>query len=115
MASFTIDTTEVVFGANINGSRQTTGDLQELTCAVTFWDVDEWTTFQSLVTTKYSVHVPLGGAAVLDIVNGPGEGDLVIAGLGSTTAILTSLERSSYLPYDRSQGTAHFLITGPVI
>jgi len=48
-------------------------------------------------------------------VNGPGEGDLVIAGLGSTTAILTNLERSSYLPYSRSQGTATFLITGTVI
>jgi len=115
MASFTIDSTEAVFGANITGSRQSIGDLQQLTCAVTFWDVDEWTTFQSLVTTKYSVHVPLGGTPVLDIVNGPGEGDLVIAGLGSTTAILTNLERTSYLPYNRSQGTATFLITGDAI
>ncbi|HKE95939.1 MAG TPA: hypothetical protein VKB34_16645 [Povalibacter sp.] len=115
MASFTIGATAAIFGANIMGSRQTMGDLQQFTCSVTFWDVDEWTTFQSLITTKYSVHVPLGGDPVVDIVNGPGEGELVIAGLGSTTAILTSLERSSYLPYDRSQGTATFLITGTAI
>jgi len=115
MASFTIASTAAIFGANITGSRQTIGDLQQLTCSVTLWDVSEWTDLQSLVTTKYHVHVPLGGAAIVDIVNGPGEGDLVIAGLGSTTAILTNLERSSYLPYSRSQGTATFLITGTVI
>ena len=115
MASFTIASTVAIFGANITGSRQTIGDLQQLTCAVTFWDISEWTTFQSLVTTKYHVHAPLGGSAVVDIVNGAGEGTLVITGLGSTDAILTNLERSSYLPYNRSQGTATFLITGSAI
>jgi hypothetical protein len=115
MASFQIDTTTAVFGARIDGSRQTIGDLQQFTCAITLWDTTEWSDMQSLVTTKYSVHVPLGGAAVIDVVNGPGEGDLVIAGLGSTTAILINLERSSYLPYNRSQGTATFLITGTAI
>jgi len=115
MASFQIGATTAIFGARIDGSRQTTGDLQQFTCAVTFWDVSEWTTFRSLVTTKYHVHAPLGGAPVVDVVNGAGAGALVIAGLGSTNAILTSLERSSYLPYNRTQGTAVFLITGTPI
>lgn len=115
MASFTIDATAAIFGARISGSRQTIGDLQELLVGITYWDLDEWMTLQSLVTSKYHAHVPLGGPPVLDIVRGAGEGTLVIAGLGSTTALLTNLERSTYLRYDRSQGSATFLITGTAI
>jgi len=115
MASFTIASTVAVFGANINGSRQTLGNLQQFTCAVTMWDVSEWMTLQSLATTTYHVHAPLGGNPIVDIVGGAGEGNLVISGLGSTTAILTGLERNSYLPYNRTQGTATFLITGSAI
>lgn len=112
MASFTITPTTAVFGAVMRGSRQQAGDLQQLTVTVTYWDVSEWAALLSLVTTKYHVHAPLGGDCVVDVVRGPGAGTLVIAGLGSTTAILTSLERSTYLPYARSQGTAGFLVTG---
>jgi hypothetical protein len=112
MASFTIDPTVAVFGAVIRSSRQQAGDLQQLTVTITFWDVSEWATLLSLVTTKYHVHSPLGGEPLVDIVRGPGVGDLVIDGLGSTSAILTSLERSTYLPYDRSQGSGTFLVTG---
>ena len=115
MASFTIDTTSAIFGANVAGSRQMIGDLQQFTCAVTLWDASAWMTLQSLVTPKYHVHAPLGGSPLVDIVTGAGEGTLVIAGLGSTTAILTNLERAAYLPYNRSQGTATFLITGTAI
>jgi len=115
MASFQIGATTAIFGARIDGSRQTTGDLQQFTCAVTLWDVSEWMTLQSLATTTYHVHAPLGGNPIVDIVGGAGEGSLVIGGLGSTTAILTGLERSSYLPYNRTQGTATFLITGSAI
>jgi hypothetical protein len=112
MASFTIDTTEAIFGAVIRGSRQQSGDLQQLTLTITYWDVSEWSNLQSLVTTKYHVHSPLGGEPVVDVVKGPGEGTLVIDGLGSTSAILTALERGTYLPYDRSQGSGTFLVTG---
>lgn len=112
MASFSIDTTEAIFGAAIRGSRQQSGDLQQLTLTITFWETSEWATLLSLVTPKYHVHSPLAGDAVIDIVRGPGAGELVIDGLGSTTAILTTLERSTYLPYGRSQGTASFLVTG---
>ena len=115
MASFTIGGTAAIFGAKIDGSRQTTGDLQELSVSITIWSVSEWIDLQSLTTTKYSVHAPLGGPPVVDVVNGPGAGALVIAGLGSTTAILTSVQRTSYLPYNRSQGSATFLITGTAI
>lgn len=112
MASFTITPTTAIFGAVIRGSRQEAGDLQRLTVTVTYWDVSEWANLLSLVTTKYHVHAPVGGDVVLDIVRGPGAGELVIDGLGSTTAILTNLERSTYLPYARSQGSANFLVTG---
>jgi hypothetical protein len=112
MASFTIDTTEAIFGAAIRGSRQQAGDLQQLTLTITFWETSEWATLLSLVTQKYHVHSPLAGEPVIDIVRGPGEGVLVIDGLGSTSAILTTLDRSTYLPYGRSQGTAGFLVTG---
>jgi hypothetical protein len=112
MASFTIDTTEAIFGAVIRGSRQQAGDLQQLTVTITYWDVEEWATLLGLVTSKYHVHSPLGGDPLVDIVRGPGEGELVIDGLGSTSAILTALERGTYLPYDRSQGSGTFLVTG---
>ena len=112
MASFTIDPTTAIFGAVIRGSRQQAGELQQLTVTVTYWDVAEWSNLLGLVTTKYHVHSPIGGEPLVDIVRGPGAGDLVIDGLGSTQAILTSLERSTYLPYNRSQGSAVFLITG---
>jgi len=112
MASFTITPTTAIFGAVMRGSRQQAGDLQQLTLTITYWDASEWANLLSLVTTKYHVHSPIGGEPIVDIVRGPGEGDLVIAGLGSTTAILTSLERSTYLPYNRSQGSASFLVTG---
>lgn len=113
MASFTIDPRPVaIFGAAIRGSRQEIGDLQRLTLTVTLWEGSEWTTLRDLMTSKYHVHSPLGGDAVVDVVRGPGAGTLVIDALGETEAILVSLERSTYLPYDRSQGTAVFLITG---
>jgi len=121
VASFTVEppavvaTTTAIFGAVMRGSRQEAGGLQRLTLTVTLWDVEEWLTLQSLVTSKYHVHEPLGGVPVVDVVIGPGEGALVIDGLGSTSAILTALDRSSYLPYLRSQGTAAFLITGSLL
>src|SRR5213596_1999155 len=112
MASFTIDPTAAIFGAVMRGSRQAAGDLQQLTLTITYWDVSEWDNLLSLVTTKYHVHAPLGGSPLVDVVIGPGAGDLVIDGLAATTAILTALERSTYLPYERSQGSATFLVTG---
>lgn len=112
MASFTIDATTAIFGAVIRGSRQQAGDLQTLTVTITYWDVEEWASLLSLVTSKYHVHSPIGGDCVVDVVRGPGAGDLVIEDLGATTAILTALERSTYLPYARSQGSGTFLVTG---
>jgi len=114
MASFTIDPLpEAIFGAIIRGSRQEVGDLQRVTLGVVFWEPSEWTTMRDLVTTKYAVHAPLSDdATVIDIVRGPGEGILVIDNIGETSAILIALERSTYLPYDRTMGSATFLITG---
>jgi hypothetical protein len=112
VASFTIGATEAIFGANIRGSRQESGDLQRLTLTVTLWDATEWTTLRDLVTSKHHVHATLGGDPIVDVVRGPGAGTLVVDTLGETSAILISLERSTYLPYARSQGTAVFLVTG---
>lgn len=114
MASFTIDPLPAaIFGAIIRGSRQETGDLQRLTLGVVYWELTEWQTLRDLVTTKYAVHAPLGGdATVVDVVRGPGEGILVIENIGETAAILIALERSTYLPYDRTMGSATFLVTG---
>lgn len=68
-----------------------------------------------MVTTKVHVHVPLGGGVVIDVVRGPGADTLVVDGLGTTTAIMTSLERSTYLPNGRATGTAVFLVTGSAL
>jgi len=115
MSSFAISGTTATFRSTIRGSRQSIGDLQEFTLAVLMAAQSDWLTLQSLVTTKYAVHVPLGGAVVIDVVRGPGQGTLIIDNLGTTTAILTQLERPTYLPNAKSMGSATFLVTGTAL
>lgn len=95
----------------MRGSQQEAGDVERVTFTVSLPNAQEWADMLSLVTTKYHVHAPLGGSAVIDVVRGPGAGALVVSGLGSTTAILVALRRTLYLPSSKSQGTADFLIT----
>jgi hypothetical protein len=71
----------------------------------------EWTPLLSLVTTKYGIHTPLTGPSIIDVVIGPGQGTLV-CGLGTTTAILTSLKETQYLTHGRRLASATFLVTG---
>src|SRR5262245_38100153 len=115
MSSFQIDATTATFHSTINGSRQSIGDVQELTLGILMAAQSDWLTLQTLVTTRYHVHAPIGGVAIVDVVRGPGEGTLTIDGLGATDAILTALERPTYLPNGKSMGSATFLITGDAI
>lgn len=98
------------FTDRVAGSNQGTGDIWTLQLSIYIPDEANWTALLALVTTKYSIHVPLGGAAVIDVVNGPGEGQLICS-FGVTTAILGDLKREQYLPSHRSIATANFLIT----
>src|SRR5262245_42946323 len=115
MSSFQVSTTTATFRSTIRGSRQSIGDLQEFTLGVLMNAQSDWLTFASLATTRLHVHVPLGGSVVVDVVRGAGAGTLTIDGLGTTTAILTRLERPTYLPNVKSMGSATFLITGTAI
>ena len=116
MSTFVIGSTTATFKSTIQQAHQTIGDLQEFVFGVYLTTQSDWLTLQTLVTTKYHVHVPLGGSNVIvDIVRGPGAGTLAIDGLGSTSGILTTLSRPTYLPNGRSLGSATFLITGPAL
>jgi len=109
MSTFTIGGMVSTFRDRIQGSSQGVADIWELTLSVLLPDEPNWITMLSQVTTKHGIHVPLGGQAIIDVVNGPGSGTLV-CGLGTTTAILTSLNRNEYLPRHQSLATAQFLI-----
>ena len=115
MSTFVIGSTTATFKSTIQQAHQTIGDLQEFVFGVYLTTQSDWLTLQTLVTTKYHVHVPLGGVCVVDVVRGPGAGTLAIDGLGSTSGILTTLSRPTYLPNGRSLGSATFLITGPAL
>ena len=115
MSTFTVSATTATFNSTINGSRQTIGDLQEFTLGVLVPSQSGWVTLQGLITSKYHVHVPIGGTPVVDVVRGSGAGTLVITGLGTTTAIMTNLERLTYLPNEKAVGTATFLVTGSAL
>lgn len=116
MATFVVSATTATFGAVIRGSSQEAGDLERLTVGVSLTDAAAWATLQSLVTTKYHVHVPMSSTPRIDVVRGVGEGTLTVSGLqGSAThatAVLVALARNTFARGQRSVGTAQFLITG---
>lgn len=112
MASFQISATTATFGAMIRGASQTAGDLQQLEVGVNLRLDSDWVTMHSMVTSKLHVHVPVGGTPVIDVVRGLGEGTLTISGLGAVTAILTHLQRNTFVRGGRTLGQATFLITG---
>jgi len=112
MSTFTVPPTVATFATTIRGSRQEAGDVQRLTLGVVFADEAEWQTLLNLTTTKYHVHSPIGGNIVIDVVRGPGQGTLDVDGLGAGAAVLITLERPTYLPFDRTMGSAVFLVLG---
>jgi hypothetical protein len=114
-ATFTVVSTTATFRATTNGARQTTqSDLPQLTVGTYFADTAEWDALYALLTTTYAIHSPIGGSTVvLDVLRGAGQGTLVIDNLGSWFAVLTSCERSQYLPNEQSIGSATFLLTAP--
>jgi hypothetical protein len=115
MTSFVVDLTTATFRATINGARHSNqDDLPQLTVGTYFIDAAEWEALYSLLTTTYAVHSPIGGdTVVLDVLRGAGQGLLTIDGLGAWFAVMTSCERSRWLPNQQSVGTATFLLTAP--
>lgn len=111
VSTFTISATAATFNATINGSNQDAPEPEKLTLGALFGSQAEWDDAVSLVTSKYHVHLPLGGNAVVDVVRGPGAGALVVSGLGSTTALLVGLQRNRYLPGGKSIATMTFIRT----
>jgi hypothetical protein len=113
MATFVISATTATFGAMIRGASQGAGDLETLSVGVHLADETAWRTLESLVTTKYHVHVPMSGTPIVDVVRGPGAGTLTISGgvLTTATAILIVLRRDTYTRNTRTTGSAQFLLT----
>jgi hypothetical protein len=112
MATFTIDATTATFTATIANSQDEAGDLERLSLSIYVDNEIDWGALYALVTTKYHVHVPIGGSdVVVDIARGLGVGTLTVDGLMTASAILVALSRSRWLPGSRMTGTAQFLIT----
>ena len=111
VSTFTISATVATFNATINGSNQDAPEPEKLTLGALFGDANEWADAVSLITSKYHVHLPLGGNAVVDVVRGAGAGTLVVSGLGTTTALLVGLQRNRYLPSNKSMATMTFIRT----
>lgn len=109
-STFVIGSTTANFGATLLGSQQEAGDLERLTLGISIPNETDWGALFSLVTTKYAVHVPLGGDPVIDIVNGPGAGTLTVPNLGTWTAILIGLSRDRWAQGTKTIGSAVFLI-----
>lgn len=110
-STFTVGGTVCTFQAVSVGASQGAGDVERFRVVMLLASQQEWLDAVALTTTKYHIHAPLGGNIVLDVARGLGVGVLVISGLGSTSAILTELERTRYLPGAKSMATATFLLT----
>jgi hypothetical protein len=111
LSTFTIGGTVCTFQATINGSSQDAPEPEKFVCTAYFSTVAEWTDAVTLVTSKYHVHLPLGGNAIIDVVRGLGVGALVLSGIGSTSALLVGLTRNRYLSSGRSFATMTFIRT----
>ena len=113
MATFTIGPTSTTFLAVVRGSSQNAAEPEQITVTAHFSSVEQWNAAVSLLTHRYHVHQPLGGAvAIVDVARGAGEGTLVIPGLGTTSALMTELRATTYLPGAISrQATAGFIRT----
>jgi hypothetical protein len=112
VATFTVDGTTATFHATIVSSDDSAGDLERLSLSL-HWDTDgDWSTLYTLVTTKYHVHVPISGSAVVvDVAKGAGVGTLVISGLMSAHALLVDLRRNRWVRNGRELGSGTFLVT----
>ena len=76
-----------------------------------FVDATEWNEAVTLITSKYHIHLPLGGNAVIDVARGLGVGTLVISGLGTTSALLVDLRATDWSRSPRRIGTMTFIRT----
>ena len=110
-STFTISTTVATFTAHINGSSQESPEPERITISALFANATEWNDAVSLITSKYHVHTPLGGNAVIDVARGLGVGTLVISGLGTTSALLVDVRATAYGPGARRQAVLTFIRT----
>lgn len=112
-ATFTVGATTATFGATITSSDDSAGDLERLSLSMHFYSDADWSTLFTLATTKYHVHVPISGAAVIvDVAKGAGIGTLTIPGLMTASALLVDLHRNRWTAAGHELGSATFLITG---
>jgi len=113
VATFNIGPTSTTFLAVVRGSSQDAAEPERITVTMHFDALSQWNSAVSLMTFRFHVHQPLGGAStILDIARGAGVGTLVIEGLGTTSAILSELRATTYLPGGaRRQATATFIRT----
>lgn len=95
----------------MRGSGQEAPEPEKFTCTVQFDSLAEWNDAVTLITSKYHIHLPLGGNAVVDVARGPGVGVLTLPVLGTTSALLVDLRASTYLPNAQRQGAATFVRT----
>lgn len=115
MATFNIGPTSTTFVAVVRGSSQDAAEPERLTVTMHFDELSQWDAAVALMTFRWHIHQPLGGSDVIvDVARGAGEGTLVIDGLGTTSALLTELRSTTYLPGgERRQATATFVRTAP--
>lgn len=113
MSTFAISGTSATFRAVVRGSSQDAAEPETFTVTAHFDSLAEWNDAVSLVTQRWHIHQPLGGTTtVVDVARGPGVGTLVVDSFGTTSALLTELRASTYLPAGRGrQGTATFVRT----
>jgi hypothetical protein len=115
LSTFTIGATTTTFRAVVRGSSQDAAEPETVTVTTHFDSLGDWNAAVTLMTFRWHVHQPLGGSGVIvDIARGAGTGTLTIEGLGATTALLTELRTTTYLPgAARRQATATFVRITP--
>ena len=111
LSTFTIGGTVASFTAHINGASQEAPEPERLVVGAMFADATEWNDAVSLITSKYHVHLPLGGNAVIDVARGLGVGTLVLSGLGTTSALLVDVRATDWSRSPRRMGTMTFIRT----
>lgn len=109
-SSFSISGDTALFWALSIGHLHDVGVLEEITIGVQWDGQADYTDLKDLVSPTVAVQ-DCGNTVYVDVWNGPGAGSLVIDHLGTYTAVLRRLTRSTYLPSGKGVGQATFLIT----
>jgi hypothetical protein len=114
MATFAIGGTTSTFKAVVRGSSQDAVEPERFTVTMHFASLAEWNDAVALTTSRWHIHQPLGGTIIVDVARGAGVGALSIENFGSTSALLTELRATTYLPGGaQRQASATFVRTAP--